>query len=105
MVGPFSVVRGIPQYVAGRRSVQTKLQQIHWADSSTVPPPPAYYCAETLERDKAGGPVVLEKRKLMVVGAAIAAVFTVAGCAPSGIKQTPAADYGNAAAPAAQPNA
>jgi len=47
--------------------------------------------------------VVPEKRKLMVVGAAIAAAFALPGCAPAGYNQ--AADYGNAAAPAAQPNA
>jgi predicted lipoprotein with Yx(FWY)xxD motif len=47
--------------------------------------------------------VVPEKRKLMVVGAAIAAAFALPGCAPAGYNQ--AADYGNAAEPAAQPNA
>jgi len=41
--------------------------------------------------------VVPEKRKLMVVGAAIAAAFAVTGCAPAGYN---AADYGNAAEPA-----
>ncbi len=41
--------------------------------------------------------MVPEKRKLMVVGAAIAAAFAVAGCAPAGFN---AADYGNAAEPA-----
>jgi predicted lipoprotein with Yx(FWY)xxD motif len=41
--------------------------------------------------------VVPEKRKLMVVGAAIAAAFTLPGCAPAGVN---AADYGNAAQPA-----
>jgi len=41
--------------------------------------------------------VVPEKRKLMVVGAAIAAAFAVTGCAPQGYN---AADYGNAAEPA-----
>lgn len=44
-----------------------------------------------------------EKRKLMVVSAAIAAAFALPGCAPAGYNQ--AADYGNAAAPAAQPDA
>jgi hypothetical protein len=39
----------------------------------------------------------------MVVGAAIAAAFALPGCAPAGYNQ--AADYGNAAAPAAQPDA
>ena len=38
-----------------------------------------------------------EKRKLMVVGAAIAAAFAVTGCAPQGYNS---ADYGNAAEPA-----
>jgi predicted lipoprotein with Yx(FWY)xxD motif len=47
--------------------------------------------------------VIPEKRKLMVVGAAIAAAFALPGCAPAGFNQ--AADYGNGAAPAAQPNA
>lgn len=47
--------------------------------------------------------MVPEKRKLMVVGAAITAAFALPGCAPAGYNQ--AADYGNAAAPAAQPNA
>jgi predicted lipoprotein with Yx(FWY)xxD motif len=41
--------------------------------------------------------VVPEKRKLMVVGAAIAAAFALPGCAPAGYN---AADYGNAAEPA-----
>ena len=41
--------------------------------------------------------MVPEKRKLMVVGAAIAAAFAVTGCAPAGYN---AADYGNAAEPA-----
>ena len=41
--------------------------------------------------------MVPEKRKLMVVGAAIAAAFAVTGCAPTGYN---AADYGNAAEPA-----
>jgi predicted lipoprotein with Yx(FWY)xxD motif len=44
-----------------------------------------------------------EKRNLMVAGAAIAAAFAVAGCAPTGYNQ--AADYGNSTQPAAQPNA
>jgi predicted lipoprotein with Yx(FWY)xxD motif len=39
----------------------------------------------------------------MVAGAAIAAAFALPGCAPAGYNQ--AADYGNAAQPAAQPNA
>jgi predicted lipoprotein with Yx(FWY)xxD motif len=39
-----------------------------------------------------------DKRKLMVVSAAIAAAFAVTGCAPTGYN---AADYGNAAEPAA----
>ncbi|MFC7527266.1 hypothetical protein [Actinoplanes sp. GCM10030250] len=43
------------------------------------------------------GPVVPEKRKLMVVGAALAAVIALPACAPAGYK---AADYGNAAEPA-----
>jgi predicted lipoprotein with Yx(FWY)xxD motif len=47
--------------------------------------------------------VIPEKRKLMVAGAAIAAAFALPGCAPAGYNQ--AADYGNAAQPAAQPNA
>jgi predicted lipoprotein with Yx(FWY)xxD motif len=47
--------------------------------------------------------VIPEKRKLMVAGAAIAAAFALPGCAPAGYNQS--ADYGNAAAPAAQPNA
>jgi predicted lipoprotein with Yx(FWY)xxD motif len=42
--------------------------------------------------------VVPEKRKLTVVGAATAAAFVLAGCAPAGYG---AADYGNAAQPAA----
>ena len=42
--------------------------------------------------------MVPEKRKLMVVGAAIAAAFAMSGCAPAGYD---AADYGNAAEPAA----
>ncbi len=41
--------------------------------------------------------MVPEKRKLMVVGAAIAAAFALPGCAPAGYN---AADYGNAAEPA-----
>ena len=41
--------------------------------------------------------MVPEKRKLMVAGAAIAAAFAVAGCAPTSYN---AADYGNAAEPA-----
>jgi len=41
--------------------------------------------------------VLPEKRKLTVVGAAIAAAFAVTGCAPQGYN---AADYGNAAEPA-----
>jgi predicted lipoprotein with Yx(FWY)xxD motif len=41
--------------------------------------------------------VVPEKRKLMVVGAAIAAAFVLSGCAPAGVN---AADYGNATEPA-----
>jgi predicted lipoprotein with Yx(FWY)xxD motif len=44
-------------------------------------------------------PVVPEKRKLMVVSAALAAVVALPGCAPAGYGQ-PAADYGNAAEPA-----
>jgi predicted lipoprotein with Yx(FWY)xxD motif len=43
--------------------------------------------------------VVPEKRKLMVVGAAIAAAFALPGCAPAGYSN--AADYGNATEPAA----
>jgi predicted lipoprotein with Yx(FWY)xxD motif len=43
-------------------------------------------------------PVVPEKRKLMVVGAALAALVALPGCAPTGYN---AADYGNAAEPAA----
>ncbi|GGM99823.1 hypothetical protein GCM10010109_04670 [Actinoplanes campanulatus] len=46
-----------------------------------------------------GGLVVPEKRKLMVVGAALAAVITLPGCAPAGF-DAGAADYGNAAEPA-----
>ena len=42
--------------------------------------------------------MVPEKRKLMVVGAAIAAALTLPGCAPAGYN---AADYGNATEPAA----
>ncbi|WP_242624743.1 hypothetical protein [Krasilnikovia cinnamomea] len=42
--------------------------------------------------------VVPEKRKLMVVGAALAAAFALAGCAPAGYN---AADYGGGAQPAA----
>ena len=42
--------------------------------------------------------MVPEKRKLMVVGAAIAAAFALPGCAPAGYS---AADYGDAAQPAA----
>lgn len=42
--------------------------------------------------------MVPEKRKLMVVGAAIAAAFVLPGCAPAGYN---AADYGGAAQPAA----
>jgi predicted lipoprotein with Yx(FWY)xxD motif len=42
--------------------------------------------------------VVRDKRKLMVVSASIAAAFAVTGCAPQGYN---AADYGNAAEPAA----
>jgi predicted lipoprotein with Yx(FWY)xxD motif len=41
--------------------------------------------------------VVPEKRKLMVVGAAITAAFALPGCAPAGLNS---ADYGNAAEPA-----
>lgn len=41
--------------------------------------------------------MVPEKRKLMVVGAALAAVFTMSACAPTGAA---VADYGNAAEPA-----
>lgn len=41
--------------------------------------------------------MVPEKRKLMVVGAALAAVFTMSACAPTGVE---VADYGNAAEPA-----
>jgi len=41
--------------------------------------------------------VVPEKRKLMVVGAAIAAAFALSACAPAGYN---AADYGNATEPA-----
>jgi predicted lipoprotein with Yx(FWY)xxD motif len=44
--------------------------------------------------------VVPEKRKLMVVSAAIAAAFALPGCAPAGYGS---ADYGNAAEPAANP--
>jgi predicted lipoprotein with Yx(FWY)xxD motif len=47
--------------------------------------------------------VVPEKRKWTVAGAAVAAAVTLSGCAPAGYDQ--AADYGNAAAPAAQPSA
>jgi predicted lipoprotein with Yx(FWY)xxD motif len=46
--------------------------------------------------------VVPEKRKLMVVGAAIAAAFAVTGCAPASYN---AADYGNAAQPASNDSA
>lgn len=46
--------------------------------------------------------MVPEKRKLMVVGAAIAAAFAVTGCAPQGYN---AADYGNAAEPASNTQA
>jgi predicted lipoprotein with Yx(FWY)xxD motif len=42
--------------------------------------------------------VVPEKRKLAVVGAAIAVAFVLPGCAPAGVN---AADYGNAAEPVA----
>jgi predicted lipoprotein with Yx(FWY)xxD motif len=42
--------------------------------------------------------VIPEKRKLIVVGAAIAAAFALPGCAPAGYN---AADYGGGAAPAA----
>jgi predicted lipoprotein with Yx(FWY)xxD motif len=41
--------------------------------------------------------LIPEKRKLMVVGAAIAAAFALPGCAPAGYN---AADYGNSAEPA-----
>jgi predicted lipoprotein with Yx(FWY)xxD motif len=44
------------------------------------------------------GTVVPEKRKLMIVGAAIAAAFALPGCAPAGYN---AADYGGGAQPAA----
>jgi predicted lipoprotein with Yx(FWY)xxD motif len=43
--------------------------------------------------------LVPEKRKLMVVGAAIAAAFALSACAPAGYN---AADYGNAAEPASE---
>lgn len=43
--------------------------------------------------------MVPEKRKLMVVGAALAALVALPGCAPSGVNNS--ADYGNAAEPAA----
>ena len=43
--------------------------------------------------------MVPEKRKLMVVGAVIAAAFALPGCAPSGYN---ASDYGNAAEPASE---
>jgi predicted lipoprotein with Yx(FWY)xxD motif len=43
------------------------------------------------------GPVAPEKRKLKVVGAGLAAVIAMAGCAPTGYN---AADYGNAVEPA-----
>jgi predicted lipoprotein with Yx(FWY)xxD motif len=46
--------------------------------------------------------LIPEKRKLMVVGAAIAAAFALPGCAPAGYN---AADYGNAAEPAADAGA
>jgi predicted lipoprotein with Yx(FWY)xxD motif len=49
-------------------------------------------------RDSVEGTLVPEKRKLMVVGAAIAAAFAVSGCAPTNGYN--AADYGNAAEPA-----
>src|SRR3954469_14521702 len=49
----------------------------------------------------AGGHVVPEKRKLMVVGGAIAAAFMLPGCAPAGYN---AADY-NGGAPAQEPAA
>jgi predicted lipoprotein with Yx(FWY)xxD motif len=42
--------------------------------------------------------VVPEKRKLMVVGAAIAAAFVLTGCAPAGVN---AADYGDSTEPVA----
>ena len=42
--------------------------------------------------------MVPDKRKLMVVGAALAALVALPGCAPAGYQQT--ADYGNAAEPA-----
>jgi predicted lipoprotein with Yx(FWY)xxD motif len=48
--------------------------------------------------DQLEDPVVPEKRKLMVVGAALAAMVALPGCAPAGYN---AADYGNAAEPAA----
>jgi len=43
--------------------------------------------------------VVPEKRKLAVIGAAIAAAFVLSGCAPAGV--TNAADYGNSTEPVA----
>ena len=43
--------------------------------------------------------VVPEKRKLMVVGAAIAAAFVLTGCAPAGVN---AADYGDSTEPASE---
>lgn len=48
--------------------------------------------------DQLEDPVVPEKRKLMVAGAALAALVALPGCAPTGYN---AADYGNAAEPAA----
>jgi predicted lipoprotein with Yx(FWY)xxD motif len=48
------------------------------------------------------GTLVPEKRKLMVAGAVIAAAFALPGCAPAGYN---AADYGNAAEPAADAGA
>ena len=55
-------------------------------------PRSAYYSPETQMRHRCWrAPVVPEKRKLMVVGAAIAAALALPGCAPAGYN---AADYG-----------
>ena len=48
------------------------------------------------------GTLVPEKRKLMLVGAGIAAAFALGACAPTGYN---AADYGNAAEPASNDSA
>jgi predicted lipoprotein with Yx(FWY)xxD motif len=58
--------------------------EIGWPICSTLWARCAYYSPDTEMRHLVGGHVVPEKRKLMVVGAAIAAAFALPGCAPAG---------------------